>query len=409
MPSTDSEENQDPAAKALLELEEAVGKLVSHRNEFEQKARGWVASESFQEVYDDLHPAWWFKMVVSLFGKGGLIKIDSAKLRAGYRKLAAEGELLFAGTVIGNSGMSGIAGFRYPAAVVASRVQDVPSIIRVALLGNEIAEIYLGKSDSSMPKCARIIADDNYQPLRRRLLPNDETDGLNAALFDIRVSAEELVAANEYGFLLPLLVLPGGGPFAVVPWYVLKDQPKPGQNGKPPPLPSRPPPLPGNNQNSIRSEEAENIHDKRERILRELRDRPQVACDFTTPEGAVRCLEVAYTNRDIEAAIEAHDFEFNARMQWQRINSSLGINTTPPAEVIRPLVDAEVARFRESTPLMWANFDGAESLFAGHEPYEPGVVVVNEVIVPATGSPASVRILVAETQHGWRVLHALNA
>ena len=56
----------------------------------------------------------------------------------------------------------------------------------------------------------------------------------------------------------------------------------------------------------------------RDRMYADLKAVPPVAKDFTTPEGAILCLEDAYRREDIEAAIAAKDFKTEARLMLQK-------------------------------------------------------------------------------------------
>jgi hypothetical protein len=53
---------------------------------------------------------------------------------------------------------------------------------------------------------------------------------------------------------------------------------------------------------------------EQEEALEELRALPKPAMDFSTPEGAVLCLEEAYRRRDIEAACACKDFLVEATL-----------------------------------------------------------------------------------------------
>ena len=50
----------------------------------------------------------------------------------------------------------------------------------------------------------------------------------------------------------------------------------------------------------------------------ELMALPKVGKDFSSPEGAILCLEDAYRKRDIEAAVAAKDFATEARRMLQK-------------------------------------------------------------------------------------------
>lgn len=239
----------DDASSAVTTMASVVSKMLSQRETYLSRARAWIASPAFEEVYQDLHHGLIFKVFLTFLGKGPAMKMRSSRLRAGYARLAHEGELLFAGTIIGNKGIfSDDKDFRYPMAIVASRSQEIESVVQTAVLAELMADAYMEGGSEIMPQCARIIANDSYRALRRQVLPVEETKGLHAAMFDVRVSMNELIGDWEPSVFVPLLVHPGGGPFAVVPWPILHGKAVPAKKSQPqtpPPLPQRPPPLPG--------------------------------------------------------------------------------------------------------------------------------------------------------------------
>lgn len=231
----------DDVASAAAVMATVVSKMLSQRETYLGRARAWIASPAFEEVYQDLHHGFIVKVLLTLMGKGKAMKMRSSRLRAGYARLAQEGELLFAGTIIGNKGIfSDNADSRYPMAIVASRSQDVESVVQTAILAELMADAYINGGSEIMPRCARIIANDSYRSLRRQMLPVEETKGLQAAMFDVRVSMNELVGDGEPSVFVPLLVHPGGGPFVVVPWPILHGKAVPAKKSR-----SQPPPLPG--------------------------------------------------------------------------------------------------------------------------------------------------------------------
>jgi|GEM_PF-5386230 len=251
-PNDESPSTADVSTAAAV-MTAVVSEMLDQRETHLARARAWIASPAFEEVYQDLHHGLIFKILLTLMRKGPSMKMRSSKLRAGYARLAREGELLFAGVVIGNKGLfSDDHDFRYPMAIVASRRQDVESVVQTAVLAECMADAYIEGGSKTMPQCARIIANDTYRAMRRQVLPVEETMGLQAAMFDVRVSMNEMVGDGKPSVFVPLLVHPGGGPFAVVPWPILHGRAVPVKKSKPqpPPLPAAkpratPPPLPG--------------------------------------------------------------------------------------------------------------------------------------------------------------------
>lgn len=211
----------EPTSLVHPAMAQRITAMLSHRSLFEQRARDWIASPAFDEVFDQLHKGLMIKLRLMLMGKGRAMKLNTSGLWKNYMRLITEGELLFGPVVIGNTGMSDNLQRRVPAAVLASRRQDAASLQLAAALADEIGMAYVMEGSREMPACSKIIADDEYQALRQRPLPIQETQGLPAALFDIRVSYNELMCDTEPSPFVPLMVHPKTGVFVVVPWPIL--------------------------------------------------------------------------------------------------------------------------------------------------------------------------------------------
>lgn len=136
-------------------------------------------------------------------------------------------------------------------------------------------------------------------------------------------------------------------------------------------------------------------------IYAELKALPPVTKDFTTPEGAILCLEDAYRRRDIEAAIAAKDFKTEARLMLQKT----GFKDHIDDEMVAKTAEALVLSFRAHTTAKWPDFDGLESFFTKREPHSHGVVVVTEVCRFPDHGFSTQHLLVSETSDGWRVLN----
>ncbi|MDB6122284.1 MAG: hypothetical protein JWQ71_1277 [Pedosphaera sp.] len=140
----------------------------------------------------------------------------------------------------------------------------------------------------------------------------------------------------------------------------------------------------------------------RERLLAELATLPPVTLDFTTPEGAILCLEDAYRKHDIEAAVACRDFATEARLWLQQrpfYSSDL------LAEMLSEMTKTMEWSYRESMATHWPiDWERAQSYFSKREPYAEGVVVVCEVTRGPDGSLLRQRLLVTETPTGWRVV-----
>lgn len=203
-----------------------ISQVVSQRPSFESRARHWIVSPAFDEVYQAEHHGFFGTAVLNLFS-GGSWTMRTPLLRRSYRSLATEGELLFAACVIGNSAIGEKADDRYPAAVMTSWNQHPTALKRLLVVAKELGIAYTGSVSRGMPKSAKIMADDKYHQLRQRPLPKKETGDLEVTLFDVRLSMNDLEDDRLPSSFVPLLVHRRNGLFAVVPWPVLLGKPMP--------------------------------------------------------------------------------------------------------------------------------------------------------------------------------------
>src|SRR6185436_13427613 len=118
-------------------------------------------------------------------------------------------------------------------------------------------------------------------------------------------------------------------------------------------------------------------HHEVQEALKELRALPRPAMDFTTPEGAILCLEDAYRRRDIEAVLACKDFE---------VEAVLLLLQTMPENVSDPEIIAQTAKvlelgYRKEISENWPDMEGIESFFVDREPgfQDLSIVVVTEV------------------------------
>jgi hypothetical protein len=125
------------------------------------------------------------------------------------------------------------------------------------------------------------------------------------------------------------------------------------------------------------------------------------AADFTTPEGAILCLENAYRQQDLPTAVACKDFAIEARLMLQKLGSDMERDD----EIVAKTAEVLELSFRKHTTAAWPDFSGLESFFVAREPYAKGVVVVTEICRYPDGGTSRQKVLVAETEKGWRVLN----
>jgi hypothetical protein len=142
----------------------------------------------------------------------------------------------------------------------------------------------------------------------------------------------------------------------------------------------------------------------RDEAYAQLKALPPVTKDFTTPEGAILCLEDAYRRHDIEAAIAAKDFKTEAKLMLQKT----GFKDHIDDEIIAKTAEVLIASFRAHTTAKWPDFEGLESFFTKREPHADKVVIVTEMCRFPDGGFSRQQMLVAETPQGWRVLNPVS-
>lgn len=136
-------------------------------------------------------------------------------------------------------------------------------------------------------------------------------------------------------------------------------------------------------------------------VYAKLKALPPVAKDFTTPEGAILCLEDAYRHRDIEAAVACKAFTVEARLMLQNVRGG----EESDESLIKKTADVLELGYRKEISTAWPDFAGLESFFTGRELHSDKIVVVTEMCRFPDGLFSQQRILVTETPKGWRVLN----
>jgi hypothetical protein len=126
--------------------------------------------------------------------------------------------------------------------------------------------------------------------------------------------------------------------------------------------------------------------------------------DFTTPEGAVLCLEDACRRRDVEAAVACRDFAAEAKV-WIYERGHLSKQTQE--EMLPEITKVMEKAFRDSLNKAWPiDWQRAKSYFPNRETDNDGVIV-NEITTTPAGTVLERRILVKQTTDGWRVVKQL--
>jgi len=139
-------------------------------------------------------------------------------------------------------------------------------------------------------------------------------------------------------------------------------------------------------------------------LSEQLSKLPPVTMDFKTPEGAILCLENAYRNQDIEAAVACKDFGVEARLMLNEMNQDY--RNDP--EILNKTASNLELSFRKFTQESWPDFSGIKSFFTKREDIEEDIVSVTEVCRFPDGGYSTQKLLVAKTPIGWKVLNVVS-
>lgn len=129
--------------------------------------------------------------------------------------------------------------------------------------------------------------------------------------------------------------------------------------------------------------------------------------DFSTPEGAILCLEDAYRAKDLTAMVNCKDFRIEARLMFEKLKN-VPVQAGDDELVNKAAEVLELAYRKEINDKGYPDMIGVTSSFPKTEPYKEGLVAVTEVCSYPDGGTSQQRVLVAKTDNGWRVLNPLD-
>lgn len=124
------------------------------------------------------------------------------------------------------------------------------------------------------------------------------------------------------------------------------------------------------------------------------------AHDFTTPEGAILCLEDAYDDQDIERAVSCKNFIEEARMLLQKMNDHLRNDDIlqATAEVLR--LSFVKSLKEDGFPL----FTGIERVYPQREKITDNLYLITELCIFPDGGRSTQKIYTFRDEDEWKVL-----
>jgi hypothetical protein len=131
---------------------------------------------------------------------------------------------------------------------------------------------------------------------------------------------------------------------------------------------------------------------------------PHVERDFDTPEGAILCLEDACRRQNIESACICKNFMIEGTLKLLDLDPNLARDPEMRKKNARLLE----LNYRKTMPATWPDLKGVESFFIDRQLYTDGIVMVTELHRLRDGTFNQLKLLVAKTKDGWKVLNEMT-
>jgi hypothetical protein len=121
---------------------------------------------------------------------------------------------------------------------------------------------------------------------------------------------------------------------------------------------------------------------------------------FESPEDAVRALEQAYVQKDVDSAVAVMDFVEEGRQMLQKINPTLANDP----DMIKQAAEGRELSFRnELRAKGFPDFARLKCSFVGKAQIAPGLVKLTQQCISPDGAKSAQDLLVTKSELGWRV------
>jgi hypothetical protein len=122
---------------------------------------------------------------------------------------------------------------------------------------------------------------------------------------------------------------------------------------------------------------------------------------LSTPEGAVRQLEDAFVRKDIEAAVEAKDFDAEATLMLKKINPEMA---SKPDIVKQTAEVLELGFRKEIATDGFPDFTGLTCSLSKPVEVSENLVKIAETCVRVSGETSAHNLHAFKGKSGWRVV-----
>ena len=126
-----------------------------------------------------------------------------------------------------------------------------------------------------------------------------------------------------------------------------------------------------------------------------------LAADYSTPVAALRALEAAYERKDVEAAVAAKDFLFEARAMLEAMK---GTGSADEALVKQAAEVLELSFRQELKERGYPNFVGLKCTVVQQKSLRDGLVEMLEKCVYPDQRTSTEKVHAARSATGWRIV-----
>lgn len=125
--------------------------------------------------------------------------------------------------------------------------------------------------------------------------------------------------------------------------------------------------------------------------------------DLSTPESAILSLEDAYRAADMEAALKCKDFDVEAKLMLEKVNTELSDDPELLQQTAEVLKLGFMAEMKEKG---FPDFRGITSTFSNQKPYQgrDDIVEITETCNHGNGQTTTNQLTVAKTAAGWKMV-----
>jgi uncharacterized protein YegJ (DUF2314 family) len=128
--------------------------------------------------------------------------------------------------------------------------------------------------------------------------------------------------------------------------------------------------------------------------------------DFSTPEGAILCLEDAYNAKDIDRAVSCKDFLEEAKVSFS--NTKFMESLAEDETMINSMAEVLRLSFIKSISENFPDFKDVQRSFPKREKVRDDLVIVTEVCFFPDRTKTLQRLNVVRKEDGWRVLNLVQ-